>query len=206
MDRENRERDFRPAAEVAVSNFLNAADTLIQLGDLTQAELRLRDALKHADTYAGRQSDLSRQVLMKLSELYQSQNRQEPLATVEARLAGEDPEGEPEPACNDSHGRLLAVARHPDRPPLEHKLNLARLPAEVRRACQILGLAPEQMSPEAVRKAWKESISNPSVHPDLGGEQEVAVMLNNARDLILRWLEDQQPKLLKRFERAVRNS
>jgi hypothetical protein len=205
MNMENRQRDFRPAAEVAVSNFLNAAETLIRLGDLAQAELRMREALKHADTCAGRQSELSRRVLMRLSDFYQSQKRLEPLATVEARLSGEDPQAEPEPTSNDSHGRLLAVPRHGERPLKDGRINPARVPPEVRRACKILGLAPEDISLAAVRKAWKENISDPSVHPDLGGEQEVAIMLNNARDSILRWLEEQQPKLLKRFERMVRN-
>jgi hypothetical protein len=41
------------------------------------------------------------------------------------------------------------------------------------------------------------------VHPDLGGEQEIAIMVNTARDILVKWLEGQQPNLAKRFQHMV---
>jgi hypothetical protein len=107
---------------------------------------------------------------------------------------------------NSSHGRLIAVNRREDALHQESKPNPAPMSTEVRRSCQILGLPVDNVDQQAVRQAWKLAISDPSVHPDLGGESEVAILLNNARDTVLSWLEDQQPKLGKKFGRIVRQN
>ncbi len=177
---ENHDTQSQPVmAELVVQDFLNAADTLIELGDVTQAELRLRDALRKADSSFGHNSRVVRRVLTALLDFYKSQDRREALATVEKRLEllGPPPAGDEDPVKekkdpNNSHGKLLAL-----KPKGERNLpstgtsgvNTRIMPAEIRRACQILGLAPEDINESAVGQAWKRAISDPSVHPDLGG-------------------------------------
>jgi hypothetical protein len=73
------------------------------------------------------------------------------------------------------------------------------VPADIRKSCLILGLRPENLSYETVQDAWKKSIALPGVHPDQGGDTEMAVYLNTAKDILIRWLDAQAPKLGKKF-------
>lgn len=73
------------------------------------------------------------------------------------------------------------------------------LPSELRRAAQMLGINPSDISTESVYRGWRKQMSAADVHPDLGGETETAVLLNTAKDDLLRWLEARAPKLGKRF-------
>jgi hypothetical protein len=73
------------------------------------------------------------------------------------------------------------------------------VPPEIRRACLILGVRPEEMTERIVKEAWKRQIASPGVHPDLGGETESAIYLNTAKDTLVRWLDQQAPKLGKKF-------
>lgn len=73
------------------------------------------------------------------------------------------------------------------------------IPPEIRKACMILGLKPEEATQRAVIEAWKKQIASPGVHPDLGGDTEAAVFLNTAKDTLVRWLDAQAPKLGKKF-------
>ena len=73
------------------------------------------------------------------------------------------------------------------------------VPPEVRKACLILGLRPDNITYEVVQEAWKKSIVAPGVHPDLGGDTELAVYLNTAKDVLMRFLDAQAPKLGKKF-------
>lgn len=70
---------------------------------------------------------------------------------------------------------------------------------DVRRACKLLGLRPEELSRQAVLDAWKREFSKPGVHPDTGGDTEMAMYLNNAKDTLVRYLDAQAPKLGKVF-------
>jgi hypothetical protein len=72
-------------------------------------------------------------------------------------------------------------------------------PADVRRWSQALGLYAHDFTAEDVHKAWRAQISSPSVHPDLGGELEQAILLNTAKDSLVKWLESFAPKLGKQF-------
>ena len=74
------------------------------------------------------------------------------------------------------------------------------LPADVRRWSEVLGLYAD-FTAEDVRRAWRAQISSPSVHPDIGGEVEQAILLNTAKDSLVKWLESFQPKLGKQFLR-----
>ena len=74
-----------------------------------------------------------------------------------------------------------------------------QIPPEIRRACLILGLRPEELTSDSVIQAWKAQIAAPGVHPDHGGDTEAAIYLNTAKDTLVRWLDAQAPKLGKKF-------
>jgi hypothetical protein len=80
---------------------------------------------------------------------------------------------------------------------------MPKIPPEIRRHCLILGVGIDEVtSPNAksvVMQAWKNQIASPGVHPDLGGDTEAAVLLNTAKDQLVRWIEQQAPKLGKKF-------
>jgi hypothetical protein len=80
---------------------------------------------------------------------------------------------------------------------------MPKIPPEIRRHCLILGVGIDDVtSPNAksvVMQAWKNQIASPGVHPDLGGDTEAAVLLNTAKDQLVRWIEQQAPKLGKKF-------
>lgn len=73
------------------------------------------------------------------------------------------------------------------------------IPPEIRKSFMILGLKPEEATTKTVIEAWKKQIASPGVHPDLGGDTEAAVYLNTAKDMLVRWLDQQAPKLGKKF-------
>jgi len=72
------------------------------------------------------------------------------------------------------------------------------VPPDVRKACGILGVRPEELTKEIVNKEWKRQIA--AVHPDLqGGDNESSIYLNTAKDTLLRWLDQSAPKLGGKF-------
>ena len=73
------------------------------------------------------------------------------------------------------------------------------VPPEVRKSCLILGIKTDNIVYEVVQDAWKKAIAAPGVHPDQGGDTEMAVYLNTAKDVLMRWLDAQAPKLGKKF-------
>lgn len=83
--------------------------------------------------------------------------------------------------------------------PVPQQVFVKSIPPEIRKACMILGIKPEEATQRAVIVAWKEQIASPGVHPDLGGDTEAAVFLNTAKDTLVRWLDAQAPKLGKKF-------
>jgi len=80
------------------------------------------------------------------------------------------------------------------------------IPPEIRKACLILGVRPEELTITAVTTSWKQQIASPGVHPDLGGDTESAIYLNTAKDTLVRWLDQQAPKLGKKFGRPSEDS
>lgn len=72
------------------------------------------------------------------------------------------------------------------------------IPQEIRKACMILGVRPEDLTKELVTKEWKKQITQ--IHPDLqGGDTESSIYLNTAKDTLLRWLDQNAPKLGGKF-------
>ncbi len=81
----------------------------------------------------------------------------------------------------------------------EHSVMPRVVSPEIRKACKLLGLRPEDLSKAVVLEAWKREMAKPGVHPDTGGDTEMAMYLNNAKDTLVRYLEAQAPKLGKVF-------
>lgn len=73
------------------------------------------------------------------------------------------------------------------------------IPPEIRKSCFVLGLRADEITQQMVMEAWKKQIATPGVHPDTGGDTEYAVHLNTAKDTLVRWLDQQGPKLGKKF-------
>lgn len=76
------------------------------------------------------------------------------------------------------------------------------IPPEIRRAAQILGMDINDISSESVQQAWRREICAPGVHPDLGGHNETAILLNESKEQIMNWL--QAAKLGKQFNTGAR--
>jgi hypothetical protein len=72
-------------------------------------------------------------------------------------------------------------------------------PADILRWTEVLGLNHSNFTADDVQKAWRTQISSPAVHPDLGGEVEAAILINTAKDTLLKWLDSLAPKLGKQF-------
>ncbi len=89
--------------------------------------------------------------------------------------------------------------------PVESQTFVAKsVPPDIRKACLLLGIRPEELTTELVLEFWKKQIAAPGVHPDLGGDTESAIYLNTAKDSLLHWLEAQAPKLGKRFKQPTK--
>ncbi len=73
------------------------------------------------------------------------------------------------------------------------------LPPEIKKSLFVLGLRADDLTIAMVNDAWKKQITTPGVHPDQGGDTEYAVHLNTAKDTLIKWLDNQGPKLGKKF-------
>jgi hypothetical protein len=73
------------------------------------------------------------------------------------------------------------------------------LSPEIRKACMMLGVRPENLTIKEVHEKWKSQVTAPGVHPDQGGDTETTIYLNTARDTLVKWINDQEPKLGKKF-------
>jgi tetratricopeptide (TPR) repeat protein len=179
----------------AIKAFLVAADALSHSGELTQAELRYKQALRQAELAFGENSDHAKRVLSILTAFYRNHGREEEAREIELRLLLMNPDILPdEPApCRNLQSRFLRKKITNDQ---LLQMNRVVLPPDIRKACQVLGMpTSEEFSTEDVLKAWKRRIVAGSVHPDLGGENEHSVLVNTSKDLLIRWLESRLPKL-----------
>jgi hypothetical protein len=87
-----------------------------------------------------------------------------------------------------------------------HRAYVPPMPPDVRKACLMLGIRQEDLTVALVHESWKREITKPGTHPDHGGDTEMAMYLNTAKDVLLRWLEAQAPKLGKKFGANARDS
>lgn len=225
MDRDQTEQNdlrFEPFEheEQAVRTFLVAADTLACSGDHAQAELRYRQALKQAEIAFGPDHEIAKRVLVAMMMYYLGQNRADDAAAIGDRIA-QMPKGDaassaaPGPASPDKvaeenqpiniglASKLAGKKSFTGVPAIKAKPYVGNMPRDIRKACQILGITDENLSVDVILKAWKMQVVNSSAHPDLGGTTETSVLLNNAKDSLMRWLESRSPKLGKRFENWI---
>jgi hypothetical protein len=106
-----------------------------------------------------------------------------------------------EPAKEDAAKpakKFVGGNRAQQEPPPENYV-IRNVPPHIRKACLVLGLRPEELTHEKVHKAWKREFANPGTHPDVGGDTEMAVYLNTAKDTLFAFLDQQAPKLGKLF-------
>jgi hypothetical protein len=140
-----------------------------------------------------------------LREIIKSRIKQanQQLAEQPAEAAAEQ-ESEPESSKRAANRSKFVGAAKTHEPPKEKSFVPKTVPPEIRKACLLLGVRPEEITKEMVIEAWKRQIASPGVHPDLGGDTESAIYLNTAKDTLIRWLEEQAPKLGKRFGQTVK--
>jgi hypothetical protein len=160
----------------AIDAFLEAAEALCAAGETAQAELRYRQALRQAQLSAS--CDEIRRVSEVFAQFYRLNARLEEARELENAVIN------PEPP------KRMLDSKFVKRRTTTDSLNApTTLPAEIRKACQILGLSTEQEPSVAeVNKAWKQSIVEAAGHPDLGGEADLSVLLNTSKDQLVQWL------------------
>jgi hypothetical protein len=111
---------------------------------------------------------------------------------------GEEPvEKKEDEAGKKAAGTKFVGGHRPQQEPPPQGFVVRTVPPDIRKACLVLGLRPEEITLETVHKAWKSEMTRE--HPDKGGDNEIAVYLNTAKDTLYRWLEAQAPKLGKKF-------
>lgn len=180
----------RKQNQEALNSFLLAADGLARGNRDIEAELRYLDALRGAEKNFGKESDQAMLVASILASFYRSRSRQTDAEEVEARLASWSME---------VVEQGISVSR--DEEPLNRGV---RPPAVMRRACQILGIGMNEfLTPSSINRAWKKQMLSNGAHPDLGGNTDEAVLLNQAKEELLTFLVDRGPKLGKVFKRTA---
>ncbi len=90
-----------------------------------------------------------------------------------------------------------AAPQAPAPDPANLLVQTKHVPPDIRKFCQYLGLRPQELTRELILKEWKRQMSE--VHPDLGGDHDLAIDLNLAKERLLKWLDENEPKLLKKF-------
>ncbi len=106
---------------------------------------------------------------------------------------------EVDPAQSKAKGLAASKFARTPNEPAQRGFILRTVPPDIRKSCLVLGIRPEELSRQAINDAWKREITRPGTHPDQGGDSEIAVYLNTAKDVLLRWWETQEPKLGKQF-------
>ncbi|MBY0548580.1 MAG: hypothetical protein K2W95_15020 [Candidatus Obscuribacterales bacterium] len=189
----------RKKTQNALNSFLVAADALVKMNQLIEAEIRYKNALKQAEKDYGINSDQTMLVSSILSAFYRTQNREEEAIEIEARLFAWTME--PQQAADvESTRRFVGGAK--SEPSTATDERGVRIPASLRRPCQILGLNLEEpLSVSNINKAWKKQMLSQGAHPDLGGNTDEAVLLNKAKEQLMAYLEERAPKLGSKFKK-----
>lgn len=167
---------------------LMMAQELHLTGRTRQAEERYRQALQLAESHYGPQHFYYMQVLIAVTEFYEAVGAMEEIRKL-GNKRNETQSG--------LEKKLLKGKDDSDEPVKTVK---APLPTEIRKAAQILGVPFDDLTPATVHKAWRSQMSLRSVHPDLGGEAEAAVLVNKAKAQLDAWFEERSPKLGKKLK------
>ncbi|MBX9772105.1 MAG: hypothetical protein K2X29_12080 [Candidatus Obscuribacterales bacterium] len=189
----------RKKTQNALNSFLVAADALVKMNQIIEAEIRYKDALKQAEKDYGINSDQTMLVSSILSAFYRTQNREAEAIEIEARLFAWTME--PQKAA-DAEGARRFVGGAKSEQPSSTDERSVRIPASLRRPCQILGLNLEEpLSVANINKAWKKQMLSQGAHPDLGGNTDEAVLLNKAKEQLMAYLDERAPKLGSKFKK-----
>jgi len=167
---------------------LMTAQELHLTGRTRQAEERYRQALQLAETHYGPQHFYYMQVLIAVTEFYEAVGAMEEIRKL-GNKRNETQSG--------LEKKLLKTKDDADEPVKTVK---APLPTEIRKAAQILGVPFDDLTPATVHKAWRSQMALQTVHPDLGGEAEAAVLVNKAKAQLDAWFEERSPKLGKKLK------
>ncbi|CAN5393335.1 hypothetical protein BH10CYA1_BH10CYA1_47610 [soil metagenome] len=182
--------DVTQIRDDSLRSHLMAAQELHLTGRTRQAEERYRQALQLAETNYGPQHFYYMQILIAVTEFYEAVGEME-----EVRKIGNK--------RNEIHSglekKLLKTKEDGSDEPV--KTVKAPLPTEIRKAAQILGVPFDDLTPSTVHKAWRSQMSLQTVHPDLGGEAESAVLVNRAKAQLDAWFEERSPKLGKKLNK-----
>jgi len=179
----------------AIKKFLVAADAFRHSGDIEQAELRYKQALRQAELAFGDTSDHYKRVLSLMSVFYRNTGREHEARALEQKLLKMDREGAPPQSVGSTNLQSWFLRKKRITREDLTTINRVVLPPEIRKACQVLGLPVEEdFTVEDVLKAWKRRIIADSLHPDLGGENENSVLVNTSKDVLIRWQESHLPK------------
>lgn len=192
----------RKRTQSRLNTSLLQAEALARTNQLIEAEIRYKDALRNAEKRHGEFSDQVMLVSTILAAFYRAQDRIQEAQEIEMRLATWPLQQEEEPDEEDAgppvESRFVkggAAGPGTGPPPMSGDSGV-KIPANLRRVCQILGLSMNSPITAAdVNKAWKKQMLSGSAHPDLGGNTDEAVLLNQAKEELIRFLEDRQPKL-----------
>lgn len=167
---------------------LMSAQELHLTGRTKQAEEKYRLALQIAEKAYGMQHLYYMQILLAVTEFYEAMGEMEEVRKIGAKRNTMTHSG--------LNRQLLKGKDESDEPVKTVK---APLPPEIRKAAQILGVPFDDITPNTVHKAWRKQMSLQTVHPDLGGEAEAAVLVNKAKAQLDAWFEERAPKLGKKL-------
>jgi hypothetical protein len=169
---------------------LMSAQELHLTGRTKQAEEKYRQALEFAEKTYGPQHTYYMQILIAVTEFYEAVGEMEEVRKIGAKRNTTQTSG--------LERKLLKTKEESDEPVKTVK---APLPTEIRKAAQILGVPFDDLTPTTVHKAWRSQMSLQTVHPDLGGEAESAVLVNRAKAQLDAWFEERSPKLGKKLNK-----
>ena len=182
--------DVTQIRDDALRAHLMTAQELHLTGRTRQAEERYRQALQLAETHYGPQHFYYMQILIAVTEFYEAVGEMEEIRKIGNKR-------------NETHSglekKLLKTKEDGNDEPV--KTVKAPLPVEIRKAAQILGVPFDDLTPNTVHKAWRSQMSLQTVHPDLGGEAESAVLVNKAKAQLDAWFEERSPKLGKKLNK-----
>jgi hypothetical protein len=186
----------RARQQEALNAFLVAADSLARQGQLIEAELRFKQALQTAERAFGADSDQAMLVLSILAAFYHMQKRTFDARQVECRLEAwqmQKAESE-ETEIQGALGQKLSAKRKETQERGEPAA--MSVTPQIRKACQVLGLSLDKpLTTQSINAAWKKQMLQTNAHPDLGGNTDEAILLNQAKEALFAYLESKAPKL-----------
>ncbi|MBS1993265.1 MAG: tetratricopeptide repeat protein [Cyanobacteria bacterium SZAS LIN-2] len=183
----------------ALYTSLSAAQALAGTNQFVEAEVKYQEALRQATKDFGPESDQVVLVLSILAAFYHSQNRHQEAIPLDTRLAEWTMRSQPKVVEQPEKKFVGSNRSHSDLPSQDAGV---RIPGSLRHACQILGIPMDsQLTAALVNQAWKKQMLSAAAHPDLGGNTDEAVLLNNAKIEMMSFLESCAPKLGAKFKK-----